>query len=472
MVLALISGQFLVLVFSVAATVNVDYNYRFASTLLTEEPSKRQLRLATSGGAEKNPQFFSGRFKNPKQAADLLIALSAISRTRFFSPSELQARMLAAADPVVTSDGDQLRFEVFSVCCGTYARLDLRGNGLDGDWIGKGTTNVDFNPPMRAALSSVMNSEKVGLRIGADGVELERANETVVERKVKLPVRWLKGFVEVQVYQAGLRQAIELPAFELAKIIRTLPKQNFLQAGVITYLVPAGKSVRLSQREAPGAIAVGAISRLKILEPILRYAKTVRIFDSEDAVSAFELTFDEGSFFFVMSPNAARGFSGEGQALASLAQSSSSDILGRVKSALAWQQKIDPIGLSVSLNVEKELVHSALQVLGSRGLVGYDLSTASFFHRELPFDLTLVEELHPRMKKARQLVDEKSVRLVPGNEGEYEAYVKGSSGDHFIQVSQDSCRCTCDWFAKNQGERGPCSHILAAEIAMQAEDAK
>lgn len=440
--------------------------------LLAEAPSKRQLRLATSGGAEKNPHFFSGRFKSPKQAADLLIALSAISRTRFFSPGELQERMLAAADPVVTSDGDQLRFEVFSVCCGTYARLDLRGNGLDGDWISKGTTNVDFNPPMRAALSSVMNSEKVGLRIGADGVELERSSQTVVERKVKLPVRWLKGFVEVQVYQSGLRQAVELPSLELAKIMRTLPKQNFLQAGTITYLIPSGKSVRLSQREAAGAIAVGAISRLKALEPILRYAKTVRIYDSDDAVSAFELTFDEGSFFFVMSPNAARGFSGEGQALAGLAQNSSNEILARVKSTLAWQQKIDPASLSASLNVDREVVSHALQVLGTRGLVGYDLSSGAFFHRELPFDLSLVEELHPRMKKARQLYDEKNVRLAPGKEGRYDAYVKGKTGDHYVQIGAESCRCTCDWFAKNQGQRGPCSHILAAEIAMQAEEGK
>ncbi len=112
----------------------------------------------------------------------------------------------------------------------------------------------------------------------------------------------------------------------------------------------------------------------------------------------------------------------------------------------------------------------ALQVLGTRGLVGYDLSSGAFFHRELPFDLTLVEELHPRMKKARELVEQKSVRLTRGNDGDAEAYVKGTSGDHYIQITTDGARCTCDWFAKNQGERGPCSHILAAELAMQDEE--
>jgi hypothetical protein len=260
-----------------AATVNIDYVYPFPSSLAADTATNRRLRLATSGGAEKNPYFFSGRLTSPKQTADLLLALSAISRTRFFSPGELRERLLAAADPVVTSDGKRLRLEVFSVCCGAYARLDLHGSAVDGEWLGKGTTNVDFNPPMRAALATVMNSEAVALTVGADRLELERGEQSVVERKVKLPVRWLKGFVEVQVYQSALKQAMEFPALELAKIVRTLPQQNIMQAGAITFLVPVGKGFRLSQRTAPGAIAVGAISRLKALEPILRYATSVRL---------------------------------------------------------------------------------------------------------------------------------------------------------------------------------------------------
>jgi hypothetical protein len=457
----------------VAATVNIDYQYAFASSLAPAVASKRELRLATSGGLEKNPYFFSGRFVSPKQTADLLLALSAISRTRFFSPGELRERMLAAADPVVTSDGKRLRLEVFSVCCGAYARLDLHANALDGDWIGKGSTNVDFNLPMRSALATVMNSENVALTVGVDRLVLERGDQSVVERKVKLPVRWLKGFVEVQVYQSALKQIMELPALELAKTIRTLPQQNIMQAGAITYLVPAGKGIRLSQRFGPGAVAVGAISRLKILEPILRYAKTVRIYSSGvDAISAFELTLADGSFFFVLSPNAARGFSGEGQALSGLAQKSSTDAVARVKSALVWQEKISAQDLSSSLRLDTDSVLGALQVLGTRGLVGFDLANGAYFHRELPFDLTLVEELQPRMKKARELIEQKSVRLTRSKQvdTEAEAYVKGTTGDHYIQITAEGARCTCDWFAKNQGERGPCSHILAAELAMLDQD--
>ena len=453
-----------------AATVNLDYNYLFASSLASQTALNRSLRLATSGGAERNPYFFQGRIISPKQTADLLLTLSAISRTRFFSPGEIRERMLNAADPVVTSDGSRLRFEVFSVCCGTYARLDLQPDALDAQWLGKGTTNVDFNPPMRASLATVMNSENVALNIGSDRLELERSGESVIERKVKLPLRWLKGFVEVQVYQSTLKPAMELPVLELAKMIRTLPQQNFLQAGTISYLIPAGKSLRLSQRDAPGAVAVGAISRLRTLEPILRYAKSVKIYSSHEAISAFELSFTNGKFFFVLSPNAARGFSGEGQALSALAQSGSVDALARVKSALAWQEEISVPKLSSSLGISAETLEEALQVLGTRGLVGYDLSAGAYFHRELPFDLGLVEELHPRMKKARELHEQKQVRYSIKRDNEVEAYVRGRTGDYYVQLNADGARCTCDWFAKNQGNRGPCSHILAAELAIQEDE--
>lgn len=167
--------------------------------------------------------------------ADVLLALSAISRTRFFSPGLIE-RMLAAADPVVTCDGERLRFEVFSVCCGVYARFDLSGQAIDGSWLSKGTTNVDFNPPMRTAMASLSNSDKVGLKIGMDSVELSRAEETIIERKVKLPVRWLRSFVEVQTYQTMVKPAIEMDVLELNKLLLSLPQQNIMQSGVVTYI--------------------------------------------------------------------------------------------------------------------------------------------------------------------------------------------------------------------------------------------
>lgn len=451
-----------------AATVNHRYLYPFQSAIDTAAGHKR-LRLATSGGLEQHPYFFQGRMRYPRRTSDLLLACSEVSRTRFYHPGELQERLLAAADPVVTAGGERLRFESFSVCCGVYCRLDLKPEAIDGDWTGKGTTNVDFNPPMRASLAGLLDSEAVGLNVGADRVELERSSGCQVEKKVKLPVRWLRGFVEVQSYQARMKPAFCVPASSLREILASVSPQQTWRKGAVAYIVPAGKGIRLSQRPSPGAVAVGSPGRLKILEGLLRHASAVRIYSGDDGVSDFELSLGEGSFHLLLSPDAARGFSGEGQALLQLAGEKSGRQLSQVRAQLKWQSRIDPLSLSSELALDLSSVATSLALLGARGLVGYDLSEGTYFHRELPFDLELVEELHPRLKKARSLVAEKSVQIVAKKGETIEAYVQGDGARHRVILTEAEGRCTCPWYAKNQGERGPCSHMLAVEIAAGAE---
>lgn len=452
-----------------ATALNVHYLYPFPSVLETHSAQPR-LVLATSGGVAAYPYFFSGQMQQPRRTSDMLLACSLISRTRFYSPTELRERLLMAADPVVTSGGERLRFEAFSVCCGVYCRLDLNPQAIDGEWMGRGTTNVDFNPPMRAALAGVLTSERVGLSVGADRVVLEQSSGSTVEKKVKLPVRWLKGFVEVQAYQARMKPAFEVPAAELRLLLRSLPEHQTWQKGGMAYVVPAGKGVRLSQREQARSVTIGTPGRLKVMSDLLRHAQTVRIYGGTDGVSGWEIVCPEASFHLVLSPDAARGFSGEGQALSHLAGAGGADDLAKVRSQLSWQAKIDPQSLSANLKTDASSVLSSLSLLGSRGLVGYDLAEGTYFHRELPFDLELVEELQPRLQKARQLVQDRSVRIVSQKDGVIDAYVKGSDAEHHVMVDENEARCTCPWYSKHPGERGPCSHILAAEIQARGDE--
>lgn len=116
-------------------------------------PRDAVLALATSGGVTEagpvlRPYVYSGFLAEPVPGALGMLAVAAIARARYFDPSRP-----AFADPVVTSNVDTLRFESFSGCCGVHARLDLPPGVLDGQPAANGTTNVDFNPPMRAALA-------------------------------------------------------------------------------------------------------------------------------------------------------------------------------------------------------------------------------------------------------------------------------------------------------------------------------
>jgi len=439
-----------------SAAIPYTYQYLFASTL-----AAGRLRVATSGGTEPHPYFFRGSLLRPRQTADLLLALAAISRARFYMPPNMIARILAAADPVVTSGGGLLRLEAFSMCCGAYARVDLLPDAVRGDFVATGTTNVDFNPKMRLALGRVRDSEEVELAVGSDRLELTRTDERVTEKKVELPLRWIKGFVEVQAYQSRMERRFEISGDHARRFLRSVPRRDGFQENA--WVVPSARGVRISQVANRDGVAVGGLSRLRTLEEPARHARSLVAYATPDEqISGWELILDEARFHLVLSPDSARGFSGEGQVLSALADDRWKELLPRVRAQLRWEQKLDARDLGQRLSTDEALIRQALAALGSRGLVGFDLEQRAYFHRELPFDLDLIDDLQPRLKEAREIVSTGGVRTI----GPEEAYVRGSDVEHRVRRKDGSFVCTCPWFSRNQGKRGPCKHILAAEIAL------
>ena len=162
-----------------------------------------------------------------------------------------------------------------------------------------------------------------------------------------------------------------------------------------------------------------------------------------------------------------RGFSGEGQVLASLASGLSEKHLDTIAESLTWESVIDIEKLSRESGATPEEVRSSLAVLGTRGLVGYDLETSSYFHRVLPFDLALVEQLQPRLVNARKLIADGKVRIASHTPERTEAFVTGTDVEHFVRIGETESKCTCPWYAKHQGERGPCKHVLAVQMMME-----
>jgi SWIM zinc finger len=441
----------------------LDYNYRytFASELAANSKGER-LRLATCGGALEHPYFFQGRLTRPQRAADLLRGLAHIVQSRFHVPPAMLARILLLADPVITSSDDILRFEAFSACCSTYARVDLLPDALDGNLQGRGTTNVDFNPALRAALARIRDGDTVELSIGVQAMELSRNADSVVERKVPLPLRWLKGFVEVQAYQARMRPRLEVPGTEARRFLRSLPRGVVKQT---CWVVPAGRGLRVSHRATSDGVAVGGMQRLRVLEDLACHARQLLVFAEDSSqTSTWVLVLDEARFHLVLSPEVWRGFSGEGQVLGDLANVNGKRSLARVQASLKWQSRIDVPSLATGFSFSEDAVTVALRVLGARGLVGFDLAEGKYFHRELPFDLSRLEILQPRLKEARKLLERQGVRIVNQTNDRIEALVAGTGVEHRVRVSAGQDRCTCPWFAKYRGTRGPCKHVLAVHI--------
>ncbi len=449
------------------------YAYRGCSALV-QHSAGTQLTWATSGSHTSHPYFFEGRVRQPRLAADLFLALMDVVRARYHLPATMLAKVSATADPVVTCNGDCLRFEAFSGCASVYARIDFTLDSIDTPTFGRGTTNVDFHAPTIARLAQVRDADQLTLAVGAESVELQADEELIVEKKVALPVRWLKGFVEVQASQSRLVPVHELPGAEALRFLRGLPRMKTGKHPL--HVVPTGRGLRISHQPANESVQVSGLERLRVLENIARHAQTLRVFgNGASGSSGWELDFGIARFHLVLSADVWRGFSGEGQVLSRLADGSWKKALPKVAKALAWQASIDEEEVSRTTGLTPSQVRVTLAALASRGLVGYDLTTGTYFHRELPFDMKLVEQLHPRLIAAKQLIAAGGVKpLRPthnsGEKGANEScdfLVAGSGVEHRVRLTDSGGRCTCPWFSKYQGQRGPCKHVLAAQMVAE-----
>lgn len=430
--------------------------YRYAEASAIERAAKgARLVLATSSpGATPNPFYFAGRVTAPRRTAEALLLVARVARTRFYVPPAMLAKILAAADPVVTCTRESVRFESFSACAGVYARFDLGPGAFEAEHASPGTTNVDFNPEMRAVLAKTRATDTFRLSVGREAVHVETPRGAAIERKVPLPVRWIKSFGEVQAILAAMTPRLKIDAAEARKFLKALPKTS---RGA-SWVVPAGRGLRLSQIPSKDGVQAGGLHRLTVLADVANEATALKVYGEEHGSSAWELEMPDARFLVVLSPEAYRGFSGEGQLLLDLAGARVEEGVAAVRAQLRWQAVIDPKSLGLDLDTASR----ALAVLASRGLVGYDLAAGAYFHRELPFDVGDLESLHPRLEAARRLVAAGSV-----SNGRVGA---SGGGTYDVEIDDDTYTCTCAWFGKHGTTRGPCKHVLAVSLAAEPSE--
>jgi SWIM zinc finger len=99
-------------------------------------------------------------------------------------------------------------------------------------------------------------------------------------------------------------------------------------------------------------------------------------------------------------------------------------------------------------------------VLGASGQVGYDLAEEAYFFRRLPWPAGDAEACKPRLRGARALVADGAVRL----DGPL-ARVRSRGTENLVRTDDTGrLSCTCQWWARYRGGRGPCRHVLAVRI--------
>ncbi|MDR6371773.1 hypothetical protein J2795_003995 [Chryseobacterium bernardetii] len=436
------------------------YNYSGVSSLV-RKGALEELFLAKYSEVHKNtdaPCFFWGNVGQPFILARCLITLSNIVKSSFnLSPFQ----MVLLKDPIVTAGNERVKFEGFSHCAGVYARVDVLPDGLDGEFLENGTTNVDFNQPMITALGSVRPNEKIMLSVGQKEVELYKEETRVTERKVPLPAKWIKGLGTVQVYLSESEKRYTFNKIQTQQLFRGMPK------GVVKsdyYLIVRGNKPIFSPVKSVDSVCVGGLHRLRLLEPILPYIDSMQVFPHANMQSTtWQLYMGNIRFTFSLSRECWRGFSGEGTLLDNLISDVPDEWVDALDKYAYTNQSFNPGRLAREENISLSKIENITGRLAAMGLLGYDLDDREFFYRRLPFKLSRIIGLNPRIKNAEKLIEDGKVEILNNNKERTEARVKGTDVNHTVIIEEEKERCTCEWFSKYQGERGPCKHVLAVK---------
>lgn len=442
----------------------ITYQYETASAL-TKAGNQDALFLSKYSETEKKeaPCFFWGKLTDPYITSRCLITLSNVVQSSFnLSPFEI-AKL---KDPIVTAGNGKIRFEGFSHCAGVYGRVDILPGGHDGEFLANGTTNVDFNQPMISALSRIHRNEQVLLSVGKKDVVLQNSSGKVVERKVPLPVKWIKGLTTVQLFLSQAEKAFSFNRMQALQLFQSLPNGK---PKADYYLIVRGNKPLFSAVKSINAVCIGGVHRLKLLEPLIPLADELRVFPHPDMQSTtWQLYFGDIRFSFSLSRDAWRGFSGEGAALESLIEDIPDNWLDVFDKYSYANQEFNPALVAVSEGIEIGKIDNLTGRLSAMGLLGFDVDENHFFYRRLPFKLSRILSLNPRMKDAEKLLAEGKVEIITKTDNRIEARVAGSGVNHTVILEGEKERCTCTWFSRHQGERGPCKHILAVKKKLNA----
>lgn len=435
-------------------------------TLAYQRPSllsgSHRLVLETGGGTAllhptAHPRFFEGRVTRPGLVAEGLRQVAQVAASEFWQ----RDRVGAGFDPVVTSDGRMLRFESFSRCGGVLARLDLEPEVLDGEIFDRGTTNVDVNEPLRRMLTGVRPDGLLHLSVGSEGLVVTTGAGAVLERRVRLSTRWLRGFAEAQQIASTFELRAELDPRPAAAFLTGLSRD------ARGWVVPAGPGWRVSSRPTPGGVFVSGAHRLASLLPLVRHATALRAYGptvgsgAAPAASAWELRMPGLRYVLTLSPEPARGFSGEGAALTALAARGALQDADEIARLLDYQPALEPDVLAEQTGLTGARVRAALACLAVAGRVGYDVTEAAYFQRDLPYDAASVAQLNPRLRQAEELVEAGAVTVVDDRRADV------VSGERTYRVrvrDDDTIACPCRWWTTHRGERGPCKHVVAVTL--------
>ncbi len=415
-------------------------------------------------------------------------------------------------DPVVSVHPDQVMFEVFGKDESTYACLAVKREAFDGEAESPacGTTNVDFSRTLYDGVQQMRGYRQTRLSVGTAGVGV--ATETrpeVIEKQMRVPDSWLRGFLQVQ-------SAATLPfdhcrlapvdAYNLLRHLRMHADQKGKRRGLRFELVPAERPRLVLEPWETVLTATGDVFRGKAARVVRVWGRrrlmTVRrLLPFVDAVDVYLLGSGLPSFWVFRAGDVTltlglTGFTGSnwsqalGFDLLLPRKTQTTEPLKKVVDFLAagvWAA--DTKALAAGTGVKGSALLETLQLGCQQGQLMFDIATGLYRLRPVvggSLDLARLQYRNVREKVAFDLLTRRgAVRVVSENriagqglELTGEVSVAEDKRDYrpqMVLADEGQVRravCTCAAFRKQGLKAGPCVHLIALRLAYAERAAK
>jgi len=417
-------------------------------------------------------------------------------------------------DPVVTVHPDALLFEVFSKDEGTYAQLAIDWSAIEveGDKV-CGTTNIDYSKGLFDGVQRMRSYRDTRIDIGDDAVSVATqtpaGEESSIEKTIKVPDTWLRGFLQVQSAATLPTTVVEIAAIDLYNVLRKLrlnADQKKKGRGIRIELVP-GEAPRLVlepweevlktdagpyKGKTPAMIRIWGRRRLMLLRRLLPFVESVELHLLGSGLPSFyvlragavRLTLGLSGFtsanwaqavaFDLLLPRGAEAGGDKDQHLAAVM-----DVLGQRNVASVKE-------LASATKLKKGDLLRALQRGCQSGQVMYDLAAGVYRHRpllEVEVDRSRLEYRNLRERVAHDLIAAGAVKIEQesrvfgvGLEVTGEVAVKADRREYRPKMTLDDdgrvrkAECTCSFYRKHKLKEGPCAHLIALRVKQAIEE--
>ena len=405
-------------------------------------------------------------------------------------------------DPVVSVHPDRLTFEVFSKDEGAYANLSFKHDALELEGEPScGVTNIDFSQALADSVQRMRSYRETKFSIGQQAVQVETETaEKVLEKQIRVPDTWMRGFLQVQSAAILPRETFSLSPIDLYNVLRQLrlhADQKKKRRGLRVELSP-GEAPRLvlepweivvpsSAGNYTGrmsrVIRIWGRRRLMLLQRVLPFAKKIDVHVLGPGLPSFwvleaeDFTLTLGLTGFT-SANWSQALSFD---LLLPRKTQTGKSLEKVVKHLAksWFDTRENIGKACKL--EGEALIETLQQGCQQGQLMYDLAADVYRLRPLtdqPLDLSRLEYRNQRERIAHDLLTRKNaVKIVSENriygtglELTGEVKVAEDKRDYRPQILIDEdgrvtkADCTCSAFRKQGLKGGPCSCLISLRL--------